>query len=121
MTLGMFLILGAGAAIVAGLAQLLRSVGREMARCPVNGAASRATSLVVLGVFVSMGLGATGVVAALVSAARTDTASEVVMGTGIVAILLGIGFSIAATVLRDVMRAVPPMPAQEPEAEEATP
>jgi hypothetical protein len=86
-----------GSVLVFALSFLLVELGKECRRCPVSGPAAAAGTISVLGAFASMGLGVVAIFAAL------GSLPTALVATGGAAVTLGIGFSVAATTLRDVL------------------
>ncbi len=103
MLYGTILTLGVGGVLVTGLSSLLLELGKECRRCPVSGPAARVATLSALGAFASMGLGIVALIAAFAGQMRLGDLPTTLVATGGAAVALGIGFSIAATSLRDAL------------------
>lgn len=92
-----------GSVLVLSLSALLLELGKECRRCPVSGPAAGAATLSVLGAFGSMGLGIVALFAAFAGELSLGSLPTALVSTGGAAVVLGIGFSIAATALRDAL------------------
>ena len=92
-----------GSVLVFALSFLLVELGKECRRCPVSGPAAAAGTISVLGAFASMGLGVVAIFAAFAGQLALGSLPTALVATGGAAVTLGIGFSVAATTLRDVL------------------
>ena len=95
-----------GAVAVFGLSALLWAMGREAGRCPVSGQAARAATMALIGGFVPLALGLILVIAAWVNGRGDLTVQEGATAVGFAWIAGGVGFTLAATTLRDTLRQV---------------
>ncbi len=97
------LTLGTGIVVVMGLSMLLLELGKECRKCPTTGPAATAATLSVMGAFTSIGFGVVALFAAFAGELHLGSLPTALVSTGGAAVVLGIGFSIAATALRDAL------------------
>lgn len=95
--------LGTGALTVFGLSALLLILGRGARNCPVSGPAAMGATITVLGAYLSMGLGIAALLAAFAGEMHLGGLPTMLVAAGGTAIVAGIGFTIAATTLRDAL------------------
>ena len=103
---GFLMTFGLGAMAVAGLTALLWAMGREAGRCPLSGQAARAATMALIGGFVPLALGLILVIAAWVNGHGDLTVQEGALAVGFAWMAGGVGFTLAATTLRDTLRQV---------------
>lgn len=103
MPIGTLITLVIGCILVLSLSRLLLELGKECRTCPYSGAAAGVATLSVLGAFTSMGLGVVAVFAAFANSISMGDLPNMLVATGMTAVSLGIGFSIAATALKDAL------------------
>ncbi|MEM8597085.1 MAG: hypothetical protein AAGF76_11530 [Pseudomonadota bacterium] len=94
----------AGLAIVAGILIL---IGRVAADCPQTVGAARLGTLVVTTGFVAFGAGVVMLIGAALPILSAGAASGLYMAIGLSFIALGIGFQVAASMLREILQAAP--------------
>ncbi len=92
-----------GCALVLALSALLLELGKECRRCPIAGPSAGAATLGVIGAFSSMGIGVVALFAAFAGELMLGSLPTSLVAVGGAAVTLGIGFSIAATTLRDAL------------------
>ena len=92
-----------GSLLVFALSFLLVELGKECRRCPISGPAAAAGTISVLGAFASMGLGIVAMFAAFAGELSLGALPTALVAVGGAAVTHGIGFSVAATTLRDVL------------------
>lgn len=86
------------------LCAVLVVIGRAAAECPQTAGAARLGTWVITAGFAAIGVGIVALVGAILPVLESGRASGLYLATGIVAIVLGIGFYNAAQVLRDLMK-----------------
>lgn len=94
----------AGAGLLA-LCGVLVVIGRAAADCPQTAGAARLATWVVTTGFAALGVGAIGLVGAVLPVLARAPESALYAAIGIVSVLLGLGFSYAATQLREILDA----------------
>lgn len=85
------------------LSALLWSIGRAASACPVSGPSARSASIAVIGAYASIALGIIVLIAALGVETGVDETKRLLAQLGAAAIINGVGFSIAASTLRDLI------------------
>ncbi|MEM6973484.1 MAG: hypothetical protein AAF577_11825 [Pseudomonadota bacterium] len=92
-------------AIVAliALAGVIVVIGRVASDCPQTGAAARLGTWIVTTGFVTLGAGAIALIAAALPSLSIDRMTGLYAASGLMLIALGIGFYIAAAMLRDIL------------------
>lgn len=93
----------AGTGLVA-LCAVLVVIGRAAAECPQTAGAARLATWVVTAGFAALGVGAIGLVGAILPALARQPDSALYAAVGLVSVLLGIGFAYAAGQLRALLR-----------------
>ena len=85
------------------LAKVILTIGSALAECPQTGPAARAGTLSITAGFVAMGLGVIALGGAWVTGAPSIGIVPVYLALGVVALLLGLGFTQAALSLRKLV------------------
>lgn len=87
------------------VAAILVLIGRAAADCPQTASAAKLATLVVTTGFVAIGAGVVTLIGAALPVLAAGAATGLYVALGLALIALGIGFQIAATTLRDILRA----------------
>lgn len=108
------------------LAKVILTIGSALEDCPQTGPVARAGTLSITAGFVAMGLGVIALGGAWVTGAPVVGPVPIYLALGVVAILLGLGFTQAALSLRKLVAdmnrvAVETTEAEAPDAPEADP
>lgn len=93
-------------AIITVLSNLLWRLGREASKCPVSGGAALGATIAIVGAYASIAFGLVALVGALGAGLTVDPLKLGLAQIGAAALIAGIGFSIAASTLRDSLAEV---------------
>lgn len=90
-------------AALATLSVMILRIGAVMGDCPQTGAAARAGALAIVSGFVVIGAGGLALIAALIGLSELPPVVATFATLGVALMALGIGFSSAINLLRDIV------------------
>lgn len=100
---------------LASLAGVIHRIGGALQGCPQAGQAARLGAVIVTSAFISIGAGVIAIVGASLPLLVESGMTGLYVAIGCVCIALGVGFTAASRVLRDITQAA----MRQPEAAEA--
>ncbi|SMX45825.1 hypothetical protein [Actibacterium lipolyticum] len=110
--------------VLIGLATMIMKIGAALGDCPNTGRAAKAGAISITSGYLAIGFGGCVLIAAIMPALKNLPDAGLFVALGVACIALGMGFSSAATTLREIvaraaLQANPPAPQPEPAIEAA--